>query len=92
MKKNKHSGSSFDSFLKKEKIKLPSKKGLKKARKEFQKLYKKTPGQELIDSVAEALKYEKNRKTFCIDCGTKTVPGPGSARCKECWDDKLGRN
>ncbi len=26
----------------------------------------------------------------CKDCGVKTIPGPGSARCPSCWDDKCG--
>lgn len=26
----------------------------------------------------------------CIDCGRPTTPGPGSARCPECWDDRCG--
>lgn len=28
--------------------------------------------------------------TNCKDCGCETVPGVGSARCKECWDSRLG--
>lgn len=28
--------------------------------------------------------------TFCIDCGVETKPGRSSARCKECWNDKVG--
>jgi hypothetical protein len=28
--------------------------------------------------------------SVCIDCGTPTQPGPGSARCKACWDDRCG--
>jgi hypothetical protein len=28
--------------------------------------------------------------TFCIDCGAETKLGSGSARCKECWDDRCG--
>ena len=27
---------------------------------------------------------------YCIDCGTKTNPGKGSARCKDCWDARFG--
>jgi len=28
--------------------------------------------------------------TYCIDCGQETKQGAGSARCKECWDDRCG--
>lgn len=28
--------------------------------------------------------------TTCVDCGTTTTPGPGSARCTDCWNDRLG--
>ena len=31
-----------------------------------------------------------NIKTNCIDCGTETEPGKGSARCEECWAARLG--
>lgn len=27
----------------------------------------------------------------CKDCGAKTKAGPGSARCPECWNDRVGR-
>lgn len=29
-------------------------------------------------------------QTYCKDCGVETKPGPGSARCAACWDDKCG--
>ena len=29
-------------------------------------------------------------ETFCKDCGLPTMPGAGSARCPQCWDDRLG--
>lgn len=28
--------------------------------------------------------------TKCIECGEQTKPGKSSARCKECWDSRLG--
>ena len=30
--------------------------------------------------------------TTCVDCGQPTKPGPGSARCKQCWDDRCGEH
>lgn len=27
-------------------------------------------------------------ETKCKDCGAPTQPGPGSARCPECWEDR----
>ena len=33
---------------------------------------------------------EDKQETNCIDCGVKTKPGQGSARCPECWDSRLG--
>ncbi len=30
------------------------------------------------------------KKTTCKDCGVETQPGSGSARCKQCWDDRCG--
>lgn len=32
----------------------------------------------------------KYQQTFCKDCGVETKLGTGSARCRECWDDKNG--
>lgn len=29
-------------------------------------------------------------ETFYIDCGAETNPGKGSARCKNCWEDRCG--
>lgn len=29
-------------------------------------------------------------KSFCKDCGDETKPGPGSARCERCWEDRFG--
>jgi DNA-directed RNA polymerase subunit RPC12/RpoP len=26
----------------------------------------------------------------CIDCGTETKEGSGSARCPDCWDARCG--
>lgn len=31
-------------------------------------------------------------KTVCIDCGADTKPGPGSARCSSCWEDRCGHD
>lgn len=28
--------------------------------------------------------------TTCKDCGVKTKPGVGSARCASCWEDRCG--
>lgn len=28
--------------------------------------------------------------TTCKDCGRRTKPGRGSARCESCWDDRCG--
>lgn len=28
--------------------------------------------------------------TICKDCGIETEPGPGSARCPQCWEDRCG--
>ncbi len=28
--------------------------------------------------------------TSCTDCGAATKPGPGSARCPDCWDSRFG--
>jgi hypothetical protein len=33
---------------------------------------------------------EPRNKPTCIDCGTPTNFGAGSARCSDCWDDKAG--
>lgn len=29
--------------------------------------------------------------TYCKDCGIETTPGRGSARCKDCWNDKVSQ-
>jgi len=33
---------------------------------------------------------EEVPQTTCVDCGVKTEPGAGSARCHKCWDDRCG--
>lgn len=30
----------------------------------------------------------ENKQTYCIDCNKPTIPGKGSARCPECWEDR----
>lgn len=30
------------------------------------------------------------KETTCKDCGAKTKPGKGSARCPSCWEDRCG--
>lgn len=27
-------------------------------------------------------------RSKCKDCGISTFPGPGSARCPQCWEDR----
>ena len=36
------------------------------------------------------IEYDWEPESCCIDCGVETTPGPGSARCTQCWDDRCG--
>jgi hypothetical protein len=33
---------------------------------------------------------QKSNISSCIDCGRPTTPGPGSARCEDCWNSRFG--
>jgi len=46
---------------------------------------------ETIDLIKEKQYGKADEKdTKCIDCGIKTKPGSGSARCPECWEARCG--
>ena len=36
-----------------------------------------------------SLKPKEVTATVCIDCGVPTTPGTGSARCPQCWQDRV---
>lgn len=48
------------------------------------------PGHFPGDSFTYQANEWETEQTFCKDCGVETKPGRGSARCRSCWDDKVG--
>lgn len=42
------------------------------------------------NTVASLKPTEVAVNTVCIDCGVPTKPGTGSARCPQCWQDRVG--
>lgn len=51
----------------------------------------KGPSEQVLKA-AQKYKELNQKPSKCIDCGVETKPGPGSARCPACWEDKLGES
>lgn len=43
-----------------------------------------------IQTLEDYPDYDDRHITKCKECGKQTKPGTGSARCKDCWDSRIG--